>query len=219
MTLILIHGNSLLGIFNKLAQIKKSFNKFSISELDYKDLGSRVSFDFNTPQLFAEQRLVIIGNIENDFNFELLPKDNPEITVVVFITKLLPSSSKILKQAMALKAEIIPINEKEDSSIFPFLDKLAEKNPSSLVDFEKLYKNYGSQYLLTMIFYMFRRFILIPKNLPPFVITKLKKQKNNFTEDKIKNLYYQSLELDFKIKNGLVEEKTGFTLLIQNIIS
>ena len=81
-----------------------------------------------------------------------------------------------------------------------------------------LLKEYGSQYILTMIFFMLRRLVNPPKNLPPFVIKKIEAQRKNFDQEKIKELYKNGIETDFKIKRGLLEEKMGLTLLLNKML-
>lgn len=220
MRLIILHGNGLVGTLNRVSQIKKTFDKLSVTELDFKQTHLKsLLLDLLTPQLFSDKRLVVVNNIDNEFDLEELPQHDQNLTIILRFTKALTSNNKILKNARLIKAEVILISEQEEVSVFPFLDKLAEKKVEAIIDFEKLYKNFGGQYLLTMFFYMLRRFILIPKNLPPFVLKKLEIQRRNFNEQVIKELYKQALETDYKIKNGLADERTELTLLFHKTLS
>lgn len=218
MKLIIIHGNGLVSQANKLLQIKKEFDSLAILEIDggEKDFAS-VLTEIANLQLFSQKRLVILENFDSP-DLSRLPKDE-NLTVVLRFTKPQSLKSLILKQATNLKAQIIMLNEEEEKNIFPFLDNLAEGNLRALAQLNKLLDQFGSQYLLTMIFYMLRRIILLPKKLPPFIINKLKTQRQLLGIAKIEKLYQMSLETDFKIKSGLMEEKIGLTRLIHQIVT
>lgn len=224
MKLVILHGNGLAGISNRLSQIKKDFDPLSITEVNGKKQSlESVLAEISTPQLFSEQRLVILEDFDPALtgagqSLEKLPHEDG-LTVVLKFSKLLPSSSVILKEAVKLNAQVMALTEKDETPIFPFLDNLSDKKPLAFVQVDQLLKEYGSQYLLAMIFFMLRRLINPPKNLPPFVIKKLEKQKQNFGGSKITEIYQAALETDFKIKKGLIEEKIGLTMLVQKILS
>jgi DNA polymerase III delta subunit len=218
MNLILIHGNAPVAILNAIATIKKNFDPTAIVEVNGKNANfDQVVINLSTPQFFSEKRLVVLENFEEAVDLQKLPSEE-ELTIVLKVAKALPANSKLLKSALALKAKVQNFSEKDEVSVFPFLDSLAEKNKKSFVQLEELLDKYGSQYVLTMIFFMLRRFIQTPKNLPSFVLQKMEKQKKNFTMEKIKQLYKEGLETDFKIKSGLAEERLALTLYVEKII-
>jgi DNA polymerase III delta subunit len=225
MHLILLHGNALSAISQKISEIKKKFDPISIVEIS----GKEFSFDeavvrSSTGDLFSESRLVILENFDpsassGQLDLERLPQDE-SLTILIKFTKLLTQSSTVLKSATKLKAQVLTLNEADEMSVFPFLDALGEKNsPRAYSEFEKLYAEYGGQYLLTMMFYLLRRLATNPKKLPSFVLDKLNRQKRNFNLEKVKELYKTGLETDFKIKSGLLEEKLGLTLLVERILN
>lgn len=218
MKLIVIHGNGLVSQQAKLLQIKKEFDSLAILEIDSteKDFAS-VVVEIANLQLFSQKRLIILENFDS-VDLSRLPKDE-NLTVVLRFTKPLPSESPFLKEASSLKAQIIALNEEQEKNIFPFLDDLAEGNSTAMVQLNKLLDQFGGQYLLTMIFYMLRRLIILPKKLPPFIINKLKKQRQLLGVAKIEKLYQMSLETDFKIKSGLMEERIGLTRLVHQILT
>lgn len=223
MNLIILHGNGLSAISQKLSDIKKNFDPLEIQTLSGKEWDFEgVVIELSTPQLFSDKRLVVLEDFDppagGQMGLDKLP-DDPDLTVVLKISKILTQNSVILKQAAALKAQIFQFSEKDETSIFPFLDNLAEKRTQAFLDLEKYLGEWGGQYVLTMIFYLLRRLIMKPKKLPEFVIRKIERQKKNFSLEEIKNLYKQTLETDFKIKSGLLEEKLGITLLVNKILS
>ena len=60
--------------------------------------------------------------------------------------------------------------------------------------------------------------VATPKRAPDFVRTKLQRQRKNFTEAKITQLYKDLLEIDFKIKSGLMEIPQAEFLLINRFL-
>ncbi len=217
--IILIHGNGLTGISKKISEIRKGFDSLSTQEFS----GKQIEFDqaiiqFATGGLFVEQRLVILEDFDEKVDLEKLPS-NQETAIVLKFTKNLTANSVLLKKAVELKAQIFNFTEDGETNIFPFLDALAEKNPKFMGEFDALLSEWSGQYLLTMIFYMLRRMVQDPKKLPPFVQQRIQKQKQNFPIKKIAELYKTGLETDYKIKSGLMEEKIGMTLLVNQILT
>lgn len=219
MPLILIYGNGSSAVLNRKAQIKKEFDKNSIKEISAKEMSfERALIDIKSGGLFAGKRLFILEDFDDSIDLSKIDTVS-EDTVVVTISKNLTPASKLLKIAQSSRFQIINLTEKEEVSVFPFLDKLAENKQKAFEDFEALFKEYGSQYLLTMIIFMMRRFVIPARNLPPFILKKIELQKKSFPIEKIKKIYFEVIEADFKIKRGLVDERTALTILINNILT
>ncbi len=219
MHLVIVHGNGLVAMLNKIADIKKNFDPLSITQLSAKQKSwDLISQEDLAPSLFSTKRLVIVEDIDDKIATENIFGDD-DLTLVLKFNKPLSAASAVLKYASEAKAVVSLLTEKDETLIFPFLDKLAEKDPHSLKDFENLYETYGGQYLLTMIYYLLRRLTITGKPTPYFVIQKNARQKQNFNQQKIIEIYKLTLETDFKIKSGLLEEKIGLTLLISQILS
>lgn len=212
MQLIVIHGNGLSAISQKVSEIKKGFDNVSTTEINSKERDfDQAVVAVATPSLFSEKRLVVLEDFEK-IDASKLPADG-DLTVVLRFSKQLPATSGILKQ----KGQIINLSERDEKNIFPFLDKLADKNQDAAVEIDKFLEGFGGQYLLTMIFYLLRRMVQTTK--PGFMAGKIEKQKKNFPLERIKTLYKDSLETDFKIKSGLIEEKLGLTLLVNKFLT
>jgi len=223
--ILIIHGSGISGISQKISLIKKGFDGFSITEISSKNQNlEQALISASTSQLFSEKRLVILEDFDPSVYagqgvLEKLP-DDPGLTLILKFSKKIPAASPLLKQAPKLNAQVILFEEKDEQSVFPFLDSLAEKQKKSFGMFENLYEEYGGQYLLTMIYYMLRRLLMEPKkNLPGFVIQKIDRQKRNFPLEKVKELYKFALETDFKMKSGLLEERMGLTLVVNKVLS
>lgn len=214
MKLILIHGSLQTAVLNKLSQIKKDFDALAITEV------SDANFNFSSSSgLFSDKRLIILENPDLKTIEKVLIETDPDLTVVAKFSKTLEKSSPILKKLTGSDAEIITFDETNQISIFPWLDMLGTKNKNSLKEFEKNYSEFGGQYLLIMLSYFLRRMIQKPKSSSDFMRQKIESQKKNFPIETIKSLYKEIIETDFKIKQGLIEEKLALTLLVGKILN
>ncbi len=219
--LILVHGNGLAAISQKISSIKGEFDSLSTVLVSGKNFNwEKGVLEFSTPGLFSDSRLVVLEDFEasSEIDLEKIPKEEG-LTVVLKYIKSLPANSVIIKQFNKLGGQIINLTEKDEVSIFPFLDMLAEKKKAAFLELGKLLDEYGGQYILTMIFYMLRRLVMKPKNLPEFVLRKIQIQKKNFSKNQVKQIYRFSLETDYKIKSGLLEEKMGLNLIVEKVIN
>ncbi len=217
MQLFVLHGPSEVALNNKLLNIKNQFEGAEISQLNGKEINfGQLLTELGSMGLFAPARLVIINNPE-DLEIEKLT-DLENVALVLVYSKTLASNSKVLKAAIFKKAQVMNFPESAEVSVFPFLDALAEKRPQAFEQLQILLKQYGGQYILTMIFYLLRRFVMSPKSLPPFILKKHNLQKKNFPEERIKELYRLVLETDFKIKSGLIDEGMGLLMLTKKFL-
>lgn len=209
----------MIAMSRAISAIKSKFEPMAVSEFNGKSqLIEEALMGVATQDLFSVSRLILLENFTDKTDLSKLTTDSLT-TVVLRHNKPLTASSILLKSAREIKAQIQEFSEADEVSVFPFLDLLGEKKPAAFVQFEKVYSEYGSQYIFTMLYYFFRRMIVTPKKTPSFALQKLERQKNNFPLDKIQTLYQQTLETDFKIKSGLIEEKIGLTLLVEQILS
>lgn len=218
MPIYIYHGNGLSAISTAVSRIKQSFDALSISEFNGKTQSlEEALMSIATPNLFADKRLILLDNYPEKIEIGKLV-DDPSITVIFRFNKQIPANSVFLREALKKKFLIREFSEADETSIFPFLDLLGEKNGRALGMFEKLYAEYGSQYLLTMLYYFYRRMVAKPKKMPSFALQKLERQKRNFSQEQITKLWEETLETDFKIKSGLLDPKLGLTLLVESIL-
>lgn len=215
MKLILMHGSAVDAILKKTAQIKKEFDPLSITE----GLDKSANIDSFSQSLFSEKRLIVLDNPDLKTIEQATIIADPQITVLIKFLKPLEKSSPIYKKIIELKGEVLVFDESQEISIFPFLDMLGNLNKSSFKEFEKVYSEFGGQYILVMLAYFLRRMIQKPKSVSSFMQQKLAAQKKNFDLEKIKSLYKELIETDFKIKQGLIEEKLGVTMLVQKFFN
>lgn len=215
MKLILIYGSFQDAVLKKVSEVKKKIDPLSISEIS--EGASR--FDFASPSLFSDKRLIILENPDIEIVEQAISHDDADLTILIKFSKALEKSSLVLKKVLELKGEVLSFDETSQISIFPFLDMLGNLNRRVFIEFEKNYNEMGGQYILTMLAYFLRRMVQKPKSGSDFMRQKIETQKRNFNLGRIEKLYREIIETDFKIKQGLTEERFAVTQLVQKILN
>ena len=218
MKLIVLHGTGVVSLNNKISEYKKKFEPLSVVEINGKEMNwNKAVISLSSSSLFSSDRLVLLEDFPETIDLNELPDDD-SVTVILKFKKQLTKTSQVLKQAVEKKALITVFNEEQDTQIFPFLDLLAEKKTAAFSQIDELIAEYDSSYILTMMYYLYRRLHLPSGNLPDFVKRKIERQKNNFSEDELKTLHKMTLETEYRIKTGKVDAKVGLTLLIHSVL-
>lgn len=219
MNLVIFDGGNYAVLSKKLAEIKAEFSKESVTTTSLKSTSfEQLLLELGTPSLFSEKRLVIVEDAdEKKITIEGFPQDE-NLTVLLIFGKELGTNSVLLQAAQKKNARVFTFTQPQDKSVFQFLDYVGEKNTKAFNSFEDLYSQYGGQYLLTMLLYLFRK-LVVPTNPKSFAAAKTDRQKKNFSQDQIRDCYLEVLQTDFLIKSGRVEEKTALLLLIQQLIT
>ncbi len=217
MKLLLLHGLAKAASRKKLIEAKLKFDQNNVIVFEQGSDLQTVLGNIATPSLFSDPQLIILENPPEDFtNFHLYPHP---YTLILWFDHEVSSKKPIMGWAKTAKAEVLHFPESREVSIFPFLDHLAAKDKKAFLEIDKLKKaGFDMQYLLTMVFYLLRNLAVTPKNAPQFVKDKLQRQRKNFDLEKIKSLYREIIEIDFKIKSGLLEKDQAEFLLINKFI-
>lgn len=218
MKLLLLHGAGKTASRIKLTNIKKEFDSLDVVVYEEgSDIG-QILANLSTLPLLSNERLIILENPPEDFiNYSLYP--NPYSLVLWFDHEVSPTKP-ILKWVKESHGQVLYFPESKEVSIFPFLDYLADDDKKAFLELEKLKKGgFDIYYFITMIFYLLRNLVATPKNAPHFVRDKLTRQRKNFDLGKITQLYKQILEIDFKIKSGLLEKEQAEFMLVNKFIA
>jgi len=183
-------------------------NGFLVERIEGKELNSEKIEIISSPfDLFQKKRCLAITGL-----FSSIRKENRE---------------KILKQLFSLDFQIVDWEEKEftkkeqlslpnflfknyqlPSVIFSFLENLAPgKTKSNLALFQKVIQEKDPQFVFNMIIRQFHLLILVDQksnsNLPDWQVSRLKKQLQLFSSEKLFHIYKKLLEIDFRQKNSL----------------
>lgn len=213
MKLLLLHGPGINSSRAKLINIKKDFE---LSEVVVYGEGSDVETikgGLMTLPLLSEQRLVILENPLEDFTFDSSLITSHLSLVIWFDHEV--SDKKPIMEWVKKSGQVLYFPEAKEVSVFPFLDLLVAGDKKAFLEMDKLKKaGFDIHYLITMTFYLLRNLVATPKTAPQFVRDKLQRQRKRFTGEDIKNLYKNILEIDFKIKSGLLEkDQAEFSLV------
>ncbi len=206
MTPLLLHGPAISASRRKLQELRKKFNPDNIVVFEEGTNVQTILGSLLTPSLFSDQQLIILENPPEDLvNCILHP--------VSCILILWFDHEIDIKKWPGFEPLFFP--EAKEVSVFPFLDYLAAKDQKAFLEMEKLKDaGFDIHYCLTMVFYLLRNLIAAPKNAPDFVKKKLARQRAEFDREKITKLYKDILEIDFKIKSGLLEKPQAEFLLV-----
>lgn len=209
---VLLHGAGIISSRHKLISLKSVFDPNNILVYGSGVSIQEIKTELASSSLFSGNRLVILENPPEDFNYTLYPIP---YTLVFWFDHEISNKSPIIDWIKKNNGQIIYFPESKEVSIFPFLDLLAASNNKAFVEMEKLKKaNYDSQYFITMIFYLLRNLAVTPNGAKEFVRQKNARMRTNFPKDRIIKLYASILDLDFKLKKGLMEnDQAQFSLV------
>ncbi len=211
MMLLLLHGPAKNASRKKLLEIKQKFDQNNVIVYEEGVDLQTILGGLSTGSLFQEQQLIILENPAEDFAFDSSYINLHSSLVLWFDHEV------DVKKWSGFEPLFFP--ESREISVFPFLDLLADGKAQAFLEIEKL-KNTGFDvhYLITMIFYLLRNLVATPPNAPDFVKRKLIKQRIRFDIGGIKSLYKDILEIDFKIKSGLLEKPQAEFLLVNKFL-
>lgn len=164
--------------------------------------------NLQSQSLFDRERLVILENPLEDLTFD----SSDSLTLILWFDHEIAEKKPVFEWVKKSKGEILFFPASKETSIFPLLDYLAAGDKKAFLEIEK--SKFDIHYIITMVFYLLRNLTATPKNAPLFVRQKLERQRKNFSLDKLKKLYQDILEIDFKLKSGLLEKDQAQFLLV-----
>lgn len=209
--LLLLHGPAVNNSRTKLNSLRKEFDASNVVVFDEGSGTQEIVGSLMTESIFAGEKLFILENPPEDFiNYPESPN-----TLILWFDHELSEKKPVLEWFKKTKEEILFFPEAREVSVFPFLDYLSNGDKKAFLEIKKL-KNGGFDifYLITMTFYLLRNLVSTPKNAPLFVKQKILKQRKNFNLEKLKKLYKEILEIDFKLKSGLLDQNQAEFLLV-----
>lgn len=218
MKIILLSGPGEIGKRNEILKLKKQFSPDCVITCDLQEKSLEdLKIALSSNLLFATgPRLLVVENVTDQINLQTLAVSDPDLTLLLKADSL-KSDSSLLTSAKKLRAKIFLFEGEKELSAFPFLDYLIEKRKQAFLELEKLLKEYGSMYVLVMIYYLLRRNILpLPQN--EFARRKIQAQKQKYQLSDFENFYKLALILEFSIKSGALEEKLGLTSFVQSMV-
>lgn len=213
MKIQLLHGSANAASRRHLIDLKKKFDQSSVIVFETEASIEDVLGSLMTVPLISEERLIVWENPPEDLTFN--PFDSSAVTLILWFDHEVSEKKSIMEWVKKSKGQVWYFPENKEITVFPFLDLLALSDKKAYLEIDKLKKGgVNIFYLITMIYYLLRNLMVTPKNAPDFVRKKLIKQRKNFDIEKVKNLYKNILETEFKLKMGLLEdEQAKFSLV------
>lgn len=201
-----------------LFKIKKSFDLDSSKSLDLKKSSiSDLVVELSSPSLFETgERLIVVENISESVDIDSLP--NSENTTMVLVASGIKTGSVLDKSLQKTKAQIVKFEAEKELNAFPFVDAFLEKKNTAFLELEKLMKEYGFMYVLTMVYYGLRRNFQ-PPSKSDFMRQKVTKQKSLNDAKRLKDLYLLTLQTEYEIKSGKIPEDIAIFSLVNKIIN
>ena len=213
MKLQLLHGPAITSSRKKLLEIKGKFDSENIIIFEKGSDTSQIMDSLGTTPLFGEEQLAIFENPSEELTAKLLTINYKLLTIILWFDKEID-----VKKFPGAEVSVFP--ESQEVSVFPFLRLLGGKDPKAFLELEKLKRaGFDSQYFITMILYLLRNLVSTPKKAVEFVRNNNEKMRKNFTRRELLNLYKNILEIDFKIKKGLLETEQAEHLLVSRFLN
>ena len=213
MKLQLLHGPAITSSRKKLLEIKGKFDPENVIIFEKGSDTSQIMDSLGTTPLFGEEQLAIFENPSEELTAKLLTINYKLLTIILWFDKEID-----VKKFPGAEVSVFP--ESQEVSVFPFLRLLGGKDPKAFLELEKLKRaGFDSQYFITMILYLLRNLVSTPKKAAEFVRNNNEKMRKNFTRDELVDLYKSILEVDFKIKKGLLETEQAEHLLVSRFLN
>lgn len=195
-----LHGENVVASRKELEQLKTEFEDEVVS-LDGKTL---TETDFiqatQSNSLLADNRLVIV---ENPDKLELT---NVSCDLILWFDKELSKAQT--EKYKGAKIQGFKIEPK----IFKFCDEILPRSGPKLTNlFQELLKTEEPEFVFVMIVRQFR-LMLNPNMALPWQKSKIISQARAFEPEKLKAIYKNLLDLDFKAKTGQLSKGLPFAL-------
>lgn len=227
--LTLIYGTNQVAVRNFILKSAKDLGASSIRE--YVPDNETIASIENSLQgdLFGEKSLSVLdvsksqkALLEKLFN---LLKNYPESPVLLISNKDLELSSPLIKTVKALKGRVISAILTRPVEVFKYLGDLYSKNEASCyVSLKKLLETDNDPvYILVMLQYQLKNIALVKfglgNKLPPFQLGPAQKQAQNFSEERILELYELLYKFDAELKTGKIIPEDVVLLATQKILT
>lgn len=211
MKLLALHGPAIESSRKKLGEIKSKFDFVNIVVFDPSADSGQVLDTLQTVSLFNGEQLIILENPEENF-LDQLSVVNDQLTIVLWFDKEVDPNK-------FSNAQVFFFPEAKEVSVFPLLRLLGGRKVEAFIEMKKLKKaGFENQYFITMILYLLRNLVATPKKAAEFVRRNNEVMRKNFTKDELVNLYKNILEIDFKIKKGLLEDEQAEFDLVKEFL-
>ena len=218
MKLLLLHGAAKASSRKKLIEIKQKFDPNNVVVFEEGSTTKDIIDNLMSTSLFGNERLVVL---ENPDDADFLPTTTYHLppTLLLWFDHEVGGKKPIMELVNKAKGEILYFPESKEISVFPFLDLLAQGNMKAFLEIKKLKDTgYDIFYFNIMVIYLLRNLINTPRNASHSVADKLRRQRVRLNQKRVINLYKDILEIDFKLKSGLIEKDQAEFMLVNKFL-
>lgn len=218
MKVTVLHGGSVGALLKKLDELVAGFGDGLVVRASGKEItGEFMLNHFAGSELFADRKLIVLTNPDENFEVDKLP-ENEETQLILVYEKELGARAKVLKEKRVTDGKVFSFAAPQDKRIWSLLDMILAEDKKSVGLTTELLEEFGGQYLLTMFIFNLRR-VAVPGSAPDFVRNKLLKVRTEWGLKKVVDRYHDCLETDRKIKTGFGVEKDVISLMVINWVS
>jgi DNA polymerase III delta subunit len=229
----LLHGDDFAKSRYLVQNQQEKLNTKNRTDLDLKEQPLKdIVMAVSTPRLFGE--LPFVGaDITNAPKFAaeegqtLVEKTPAESILILLANKSLPKTNIFIQSATKNNLKIITNEMIITSDVFRFVDALFSKNRKAVyTELAKLLKEDKDVfYIFSMVLYGLRNlasYVFDPSsgaNLKPFQLSKVKKQAETFSAQKMLNLYAEIYTLEKKAKTGIIDPDMFITMTVEKVLN
>ena len=226
--LSLIYGTNQVAVRNYILKTSQEIKASGIKEYNISDDSVNLIETTLQTDIFGDSALNVIEvskilKAQIEKLFEML-KRYPQANVVLTSTKDLEATSPLIKVVRALKGRVVPATIARPNEVFKYLDDLFSMRESQCYkSLQRLLEvDNDPVYILVMLQYQLKNIALakvgLGNKLPPFQVSSVQKQSQNFSERRVLDLYEMLFNYDVKIKTGKIMPEVVAVLATQKIL-
>lgn len=230
----IIHGSDTVSSRNALLNLRSNYPKDSVLTIPKDSSFSNIAAVFNTNSMFGETILVVMERwktdpfLSSEELLSMLRVKSDNVHVLVWVGQKLRSNHKLLSLVKTSgNGTVREFTEKRSKEVFALLDCLGGKRSTQA--YQKLVSLLSSGEsavgILAMMAFSVRNMLMCLTNSPafeslhPFVRKKTKSQANNFTQDKLLEVYKNILEIDAQLKSSsTIDDKVVLMQLVDKFL-
>src|SRR3989344_4832376 len=247
--IIFLHGPDSFRSKQKLNDIIAGYEKANaaLGNLLYIDAPVSLFSDFygqfHTGSMFVKKKLVVVKNSfsNKDFQEKFLERikdiNDAKDIVVIYEEEKADERTKLLnyKKGVVTKEDVmLLVRPSIENYIFETIDSLASKNKKQAMVLLKNHINAGESplYMLSMIAYQFRNFLVVKdaldrkvpyyliaksSGLHPFVVQKSMQLATRFSMENLQTIYRNIFEVDEAMKTGKIDPEMALEMLVAEL--
>ncbi|EKD95151.1 MAG: hypothetical protein ACD_25C00050G0002 [uncultured bacterium] len=229
----IVHGENLSKsralILNQQKKLMVRYKQeFSIEDTTPSDLTSKIrSTDiFGEPQFFVVN-ISGAGRTNLEEYISVINQTPAYTTLVILSEKKLTASNIFIKNAAAMKAQVLENETTVQGTSFDFVDAVMRKDRinSYKLMHRELNRDKDPFELFALLMYGLRSMAQVKFESPsssgmnPYVRSKQKTLVGKYTEEGVKNMFKAFYELDLKTKTGEINPEVMLTLAVEKVLN